>query len=97
MTIRVWHSERRKQRKILTAVIDVENSSKTGKAERFYYEFYTNDMDERRINVNGSEAAYAHEAWKYNSFWQLACAWKKKSVSLDVVQEYIDGNVGQNV
>lgn len=94
--VRVWLSEQQEKlrfRKIMTAVIDVECSSQTGKPERYYYEFYENGHGKRRINVNGSAEAAEYKAWLFNSFWAYAEDWKNHEISTEDLREIIDNGV----
>lgn len=97
--VRVWLSEQQEKlrfRKIMTAVIDVEMSSRTGKPERYYYEFYENGHGKRRINVNGSVEAGEYRAWLYNSFWAYAEDWKNHELSTEQLRDIIDAGVKEN-
>lgn len=94
--VRVWLSETQEKlrfRKIMTAVIDVEISSQTGKPERFYYEFYENGFGKRRLNVNASTEAYEYQAWLFNSFWLVTQEWKSGRISTERLKDIIDNGV----
>lgn len=97
--VRVWLSEQQEKlrfRKIMTAVIDVEMSSRTGKPERYYYEFYENGLGKRRVNVNSSAEAGEYMAWRFNSFWPIAESWKNNQISTERLKEIIDNGVMEN-
>lgn len=77
----------------MTAVIDVDITSRTGKAERYYYEFYENGFGKRRINVNSSVEAQEYRAYCFNSFWPIAEAWKNGQLSNEQLAEKIDSEI----
>lgn len=97
--VRVWLSEAQDKlrfRRIMTAVIDVEISSQTGKAERYYYEFYQNGFGKRRVNVNSSLEAGEYMAWMFNSFWPVAESWRREEITTERLKEIIDEGVKEH-
>lgn len=100
-TIRVWLSETQQKlrfKHILTAVVDVEMSSRTGKFERFFFHFFENGYGKRRIHAAGSREATEYRAWEFNQVWRdIAEPWKAGLITTEEAKTAIDRGVNQNV
>jgi len=98
---RVWlgeHEQQLRYRHVMSAVIDVEMSSMTGKAERFYFHFLENGFGKRRIHAIGSVEAGQYMAWKFNQVWRdIAEPWKAGLMTTEEAKKAIDTGVMQNV
>lgn len=98
---RVWLSENEQKlrfKHLLSAVVDVEMSSYTGKAERFYFHFFENGHGKRRIHAVGSTEAAEYQAWRFNQVWRdIAMPWKSGLITTAEAKIMIDKGVRQNV
>lgn len=97
---RVWLGENesnQRLRHVLSAVIDVYRSSRTGKEERYYYHFMENSFGKRRFVVNGSREAYATKAWTVCPFQKTADDWKAGQMDTETLKRIIDEGIKNGV